>query len=330
MEEIVLSIIIPVYNGAAYLRACLESILCHAAPAMEVLVIDDGSTDETPALCRAVAALDPRLRLIRQPHRGVSAARNAGIREARGDYLAFVDGDDLIVGDILSLAVSCMDDHDLVCWNAMYLIGDRNHALEPMELPADPLQWVIYPPEAAGKYFRACWGKLFDRKLLQQHQIFFDEVLCIGEDGVFLLEYLKYAKRLRMLPEQGYCYRIHAGSAVRRRQPDLLSQALRQKDYIDSYAATHPDAVVCLYWDLFCKLLRNSASGNDAKLWYRAAREQLHLPHASPNHLPRLCRLQYLYGAKLPLSVLCALTRIALRFRTLHHKGEIYYDKSNR
>ena len=330
MEKIVLSIIIPVYNGAAYLRACLESILCHAVPAMEVLVIDDGSTDETPSICDAIGQRDSRLRLLRQENRGVSAARNAGIREARGRYLAFVDGDDLIVGDILSLAVNCMTDHDLVCWNAMYQIGDRTYDLAPMELPADPLQWVIYPPETAGKYFRACWGKLFDGRLIRENRIFFDERLHIGEDAVFLLEYLKQAKKLCMLPEQGYCYRIHPGSAVRRRRPDLLSQVLLQKDYIDSYATTHPDAVVCLYWDLFCKLLQNSTPTKDAKHWYCMAQKQLHLPHALPDHLPRLCRLQYSYGAKLPLPVLCILTRIALCFRALHHKGEKHDDKSSR
>lgn len=330
MNEIILSVIIPVYNGAQFIRPCLQSVLHHAEPTVEVLVIDDGSTDATPSICESIGQQDARLRLIRQKNRGVSAARNTGIREARGKYLAFMDADDLFIGNIFILAAEKMPQFDLVCWNHLCLRDGKEIPLPPMELPEDPVAWVIYPNNKAGKYFRSCWGKLFDGQLIRENRIFFDETLHIGEDAVFLLEYLKYTERLCMLPERGYCYRIRPDSAVGRQQPELLQQALLQKAYMDIYAPTHPAAVTGLYWDIFCKLLRNSPKNDDAITWYAAVQEMLYRPGISTPELPRLCSLQYRFGRYLPTSILCTLTRMALGTRRTLSKGGPNHDKNHR
>lgn len=90
----VISVIIPVYNVAAYLRECMESVLTQDHRQLEVIVIDDGSTDGSGDICDGYAAADSRVTVIHQPNRGAAAAKNAGLQAARGEYLSFVDSDD--------------------------------------------------------------------------------------------------------------------------------------------------------------------------------------------------------------------------------------------
>src|SRR3954454_6645905 len=94
-KDDIVTVIIPAFNAARTLAATLNSVRNQTHGALEILVIDDGSTDATPEITRCVARTDPRLRLIRQPNKGVAAARNAGLAEAQGAYVAFIDADDL-------------------------------------------------------------------------------------------------------------------------------------------------------------------------------------------------------------------------------------------
>ena len=96
MNEPLVSIIVPVYNVESYLSPCLESIQRQSWRNLEVLMVDDGSTDGSSAVCADMAVADPRFRLLRQENAGVSAARNAALTLAGGKYLQFADGDDRI------------------------------------------------------------------------------------------------------------------------------------------------------------------------------------------------------------------------------------------
>lgn len=90
------SVIVPVFNGAPYIAACLQSILAQSYDNLEVIVIDDGSRDKTCEICSRIQATDSRVRLIRQANAGMSVARNRGIESAAGKYITFVDADDLL------------------------------------------------------------------------------------------------------------------------------------------------------------------------------------------------------------------------------------------
>lgn len=94
------SIIVPVYNAEKYLRECVESVLCQTLSDIELILVDDGSTDSSPTLCDQYAAQDRRVKVIHKPNGRAASARNAGLRVASGEYVAFVDADDWISPDM--------------------------------------------------------------------------------------------------------------------------------------------------------------------------------------------------------------------------------------
>ena len=116
----VVSVIIPVYNTGSYLRDCLDSIVGQTLTDIEILCVDDGSTDDSPAILREYAAGDPRVKIISRENGGLSLARNTGIRAASGKYIYFMDSDDLLDADALTCCCSAMDRDALefLCFNA--------------------------------------------------------------------------------------------------------------------------------------------------------------------------------------------------------------------
>ncbi|AQP45765.1 glycosyltransferase family 2 protein [Tessaracoccus flavus] len=104
MNTPAISVIVPVYNVAPYLTQCLDSVLAQTFGDFELLLVDDGSTDGSSALCDAYAARDDRVRVVHQPNAGLSAARNAGLKLALGEFITFLDGDDWF--DAATLAVA--------------------------------------------------------------------------------------------------------------------------------------------------------------------------------------------------------------------------------
>ena len=104
-KDIKVSVIVPVYNAEKYIKRCLDSILAQSYRYFEVLLIDDGSTDNSGKICDEYALNDNRIRVIHKENSGVSATRNIGITEAKGDYIAFVDSDDYIRSDMFEKMV---------------------------------------------------------------------------------------------------------------------------------------------------------------------------------------------------------------------------------
>jgi glycosyltransferase involved in cell wall biosynthesis len=123
------SVIMPAYNVAAYIGAAIESVKAQTCTDWELLIADDGSTDETAGIARACAGQDARIRLLQQPNRGISAARNLAIAESTGGFLAFLDSDDLWEPGYLAAQLATFERHpevDIVSGNGWYL-GSRRH-----------------------------------------------------------------------------------------------------------------------------------------------------------------------------------------------------------
>ena len=208
-----LSIIIPAYNCADYLGQCLDSIgdPGGAGPGddVEVVVVDDGSTDATGRIVRARALADPRIRHLRQDNRGVSAARNAGIGAARGRCLMFVDADDaLAAGWWDAVRPHLEGGEDIVC----FLAGAERERYTPDELVratiggpgAPPLAWPAPP-----------WAKLYRADLLAARGARFAPDIMYGEDALFNLGLYASGARCRFVAASVYRYRLRPGSTTR-------------------------------------------------------------------------------------------------------------------
>ena len=128
-----ISIIIPVYNTEKYLRRCMDSILNSAYKDFEILLINDGSTDSSPAICEEYSRQDSRIKVIHQKNQGVSVARNTGLDYCQGEWIVFVDSDDFISKDFLSLiAKEVHQDKDLLLFDFSKYISGRASADYPV------------------------------------------------------------------------------------------------------------------------------------------------------------------------------------------------------
>ena len=204
-----ISVIVPVYNAGARLERCLDSLAGQTHDRLEVLLVDDGSTDESPALCDRRAAADSRFRVIHQPNGGVSRARNRGLEEAAGGYVSFVDADDWVEPEycaaLLELAQSCgaeiayckefhrrkrRDTGQVLCWSQGTYTWLQRHA------------------------HQTCWGAVYRRELLEGLR--FREELHMGEDSLFFAQAVKKAERVACRDVSLYHYVYDPDSAANR------------------------------------------------------------------------------------------------------------------
>lgn len=209
--EPVVSIIVPVYNVAPLLPACLASIRAQSWPKLEVFLINDGSKDDSLALCQAAQRADPRFHVIDQPNSGVSAARNAGLERASGKYLQFVDGDDYLHPDATRTLVHAAESSgaDLVVAHFWRVVGEnmapRGHIRQEKVLTRQEYaQEMMKAP--ANYYYGVLWNKLYRRTILQQNRLRFDTALCWCEDFLFNLEYIRYTRLIAAVPKPVYYY----------------------------------------------------------------------------------------------------------------------------
>lgn len=203
-----ISIIIPVYNAASYLDKCIESILHQKYKDFELLLINDGSTDNSGDICDAFALKDNRISVFHQQNQGVSAARNLGIEQAKGEWLQFIDSDDWIENDFLLNNVSRISqkkDFVVSGYKIDECIKQYEFHLEECSFEEDKFLGgikYIYKRDCLGMN----WNKLFHRETIISNNIRFNPNLNYGEDELFVLEYLKYVNKIVTSSCCGYHY----------------------------------------------------------------------------------------------------------------------------
>ncbi len=196
-NELMISIIVPVYNTGKYLSFCIESILSQSYNCFELLLIDDGSTDESGVICDEYAEKDSRIRVFHKKNGGVSSARNLGLDNALGEWVYFVDSDDEVLPGGLQTMVDCIsDDVDIVlagyrlydeAGNVVYEIDDRIVSVLDKEESLSTLY------ERHGKYYNwLTFGciRLHRNKIIQRHNLRFDTGIRNKEDTLFLAQYI--------------------------------------------------------------------------------------------------------------------------------------------
>lgn len=206
-----ISIIIPVYNVALYLRQCIESIISQEGN-IEIILVDDGSTDECHAICDEYANEDGRIRVIHKQNGGVSSARNAGLDIAQGEWIWFIDGDDYIEQNSFEKIVNAINENqvsDLVQMGMKYLYEDKlsNNAVNNV--------FDLNKNSFFNKYISFHNHRiLFRREIIEEHNLRFSKGLKVSEDQEFQLKYMMLCKCPIQISLSPYIYRQREGSVT--------------------------------------------------------------------------------------------------------------------
>lgn len=245
MDKLI-SIIVPVYNVEQYLKQCVDSILNQTYKQLEVILVDDGSTDSSRDICNQYEAADNRIKVIHKENGGLADARNAGLSIATGEYIGFVDSDDFIHKDMYKTLVILMEQNnaDMVMakWQAFVEQVDcrANDTLEAMVFDGiDSLKFLIYG-ENRYHITLSVWDRLYKKELIKD--LMFPKGKCY-EDVVWSTEAFYRAKRTVYIDKTLYYYRQRANSITgvdkdkalsKRILTDQIPQMEAQIEYLES------------------------------------------------------------------------------------------------
>lgn len=214
-----LSIIIPVYNAQNYLEECLQSIVRNEYEDLEVIIVNDGSKDNSLEICNRFKNSDSRIQIIDKKNTGVSDSRNVGIRASKGQYIMFLDADDFFEFDTFTIIIEDImkDRYDFIAYS-YYTFKEKEvkkAELFDIDKECSNLQ-VIREYMLASSALNTCWGKLFRAEVIKENQITFQADLKIGEDFVFVAEYFMQIKSAIIKNIPIINYRQHGESAMRK------------------------------------------------------------------------------------------------------------------
>ncbi|MFC6169392.1 glycosyltransferase family 2 protein [Loigolactobacillus jiayinensis] len=208
------SIIIPTYNAEKYIGICISSILDQSYPYLEVIIIDDGSTDHTQEIVNSFD--DQRIKFFIQNNQGVSAARNKGLQFATGEYVTFIDSDDFVARIHIEKLVESI----VNCNCELVICG---YTTKQEGLSEQTNSFIMNESEIIESMFSFdgvkgfTWTRLFKRDIIKKYNISFNENISMLEDVIFNLEYLQYINHTYFTGITTYYYRIHEVSAISKR-----------------------------------------------------------------------------------------------------------------
>lgn len=277
-----ISFVIPVYNGEVSIGKCIQELQKWDRPEeIEIIIIDDGSTDDTGKMCDAAAASDSRIKVMHNENQGQGIARNCGIRAATGKYLYFVDADDWVdTKEIYRLWVRAEDTQADVIMGGYYRVGTAG--MEQVHLPKEgyilrkgsPEEEKRYHAVKTGSAFGYLWNKLYRRAFLQENELYLNDIRKMNmEDYLFNLKVWSRSPRFYCVDYPVYYYVTDNVSTTRRAEPDIhiknvamireLIQYLKKIDVLED----NLDMVVPLIMRSFCwSLIKNIPyEGRDMK-----------------------------------------------------------------
>lgn len=241
------SVIIPVYQVRPYLARCLDSLLHQTMKDIELICIDDESTDGGLDLLRSYAAQDSRIRVIENPHLGISAARNAGLDAARGDYVVFVDSDDYVDENMLArLMETARREHAdcVICSYHDVMEGD-----EPPPQAAETEQPAkTFSPQEMETISCSVWNKLIRRSVIEEFQLRFPLNVHYGEDTAFNYCLLPHCSRISSIGDRLYYYIQRRGSLTGKASIHAMGMLDASMNVLDHYKRFNVDPSFRLKW----------------------------------------------------------------------------------
>lgn len=217
------SVIIPAYNVAEYIEKCLESVCMQTYEKLQIIVVDDNSTDETYDKAKAFLLSDGRITIIRKENEGVSVARNLGLKHSVGDYIFFVDGDDTVESNAIEVLVEALENEnaDFVtsCYSKWDKFGNRlqdvDFSVGEYDFKSDYERFAFLLKELVPyKVGVEAWGKLFRNSIIKEQRIMFPAKCHIGEDFAFTAKYILHSERITCIPDRTYRYNVRNDSAM--------------------------------------------------------------------------------------------------------------------
>lgn len=275
MHTAMISIIVPVYNAQAYIDQCIKSVLTQSFRDIELILINDGSTDESLNKCRLWED-DPRVILLSTENRGVSAARNLGLQKASGKWIMFLDSDDCLLDNCLeNLMTMVLPDTQEVIGAYIGDEPEQKKALHQMvsadavrTMSLDPINHQLLPAfyEVKPLSLSACWAKLFLNEIIKENAIRFHEQLRLSEDTLFHLDYLACIENVVVSNLPVIYYRQNMVSVTKVFNAKHLVNRFRffdiLKEWKDRDAAVH---ILSLLFFEICKIERYT-KGQERKL----------------------------------------------------------------
>ncbi len=235
-----ISIIVPVYNVAKFLPRCLDSLVSQTMESIEIILVDDGSTDSSGDICEKYAAQDMRIKVIHQENGGLSAARNTGLKNAVGKYILFVDSDDYIRTDSCKLLFDCAEKFgaDIVAADVKRLVGTREESELIRNLPTETVfsgeEFLLISFEKGTCVFPAPFA-LYRTELITENALFFKQGIY-HEDELWTPQVYLAAQKAVYLPLDFYYYYCREGSISK---SDCSSYKKRCEDLLETCSVLH-------------------------------------------------------------------------------------------
>lgn len=251
------SVVIPVYNTAIYLNKCVESIIGQTLTDWEMILVDDGATDASPQMCDEWARKDLRIRVIHKQNEGLGFTRNAGLNEAKGEFVCFLDSDDTLDSDTLRYCADTLkkEKADACFYGRKTQKKDGSFSINPnipqkLIFEGDEVKQEfarIYigqlPSENPTSYIQlsACCGMYRLAKIKENNIVFPSERICLSEDTFFNLDFCKYAKKVLIIPKDFYNYTYNANSLTKSYNPNKINQTKNYIKFLEKYKHSYSE-----------------------------------------------------------------------------------------
>lgn len=262
-----ISVIVPVYKAEKYLHRCIDSILAQTFTDFELILVNDGSPDNSGAICDEYAQKDNRVRVFHKENGGVSSARNLGLDNAQGEWITFVDSDDYIEDGFLNIPHSVKE--DLLIQNYIFE-GDCNKTVDFVKsiVQEEDIQEFINK-NIHKEWLRAPWAKFFKREIIINHNIVFPVDVKIGEDAIFIQDYLYYTKSVQYIASGNYIYKCDNNydryKLSVKNALDVFHRFITNYEKLNASSIAYLDFAFNFFWGLTDPKKHNK----EHRLWYR-------------------------------------------------------------
>lgn len=240
-EQWLVSIVVPVYNTEKYIFKCIQSLVNQTYTNLQIILVDDGSKDNSGIICDEWAAKDQRIEVIHKVNGGLSDARNAGLDKVKGEYIFFVDGDDYVLDDFVESIMNAADPEIPFVGGSYYNLLSSGKKTETVfineEFSLKQFKQQILS-DGSKVHFISVWGVRYLTSYIKKYQLRFDIHATAWEDMNFNIKYLSHCDRILSMEKKGYVYRYIEGSMIHQfyisKMDDTINECKMLENFLDS------------------------------------------------------------------------------------------------